>query len=165
MSSEDSPEFQKALTEACEKKYRGWLFGGDYKKAESKDKIGETLENIEAERKRLMEKHEEYMRQAELIRQQTRFMTNPAMRQITGTLKRKHRAGGLICPVCGEGDHGNRLNGKPVCYMNSKHKAKGVDGPVPLTTPEKAKEWKPSKKPKSKSLTFKEPEEVMRCRK
>lgn len=145
MKPEQSPEFMKALNEACEKNYRGWLFGEEYKKAASKDSVGETLKEIEAERKRLMEKHEGYMRQAELAKQQTRFMTDPAMREITETLRRKHGSGGLICPVCGEGDHGNRLNGKPYCYMNAKHNGLG---PIPLMTPEKAAEWEPPvKKP------------------
>ena len=146
MSVEESPEFQKALQEACEKQYRGYLFGGGYRKAESKDKVGETLEKIESERKRLMETHEGYMRQAELARQQTSFMTNPVMREITENIRRKHGSSGLVCPVCGEGNHGNKINGKPYCFMNSKHKAKGVDGPVPLMTPEKANDWKPPQK-------------------
>jgi len=156
MNVENSPEFQKALNEACEKQYRGYLFGGAYRKAESKDKIGETLEDIERERKNLMETHEGYMREAELARQQARFMTNSHMRQITENLKRKQEVSGLVCPVCGGGDKGNRVNGKPVCYDVKKHKAKDVDGPVPLMSPEKAEEWKPpGKKPK-----FREPWEL-----
>lgn len=155
MSVEDSPEFQKALTEACEKQYRGYLFGGEYKKAASKDKIGETLEKIEAERKKLMEKHEGYMKQAELVILQSGWMRNPHMRQITETLKRKHSAGGLVCPVCGEGDEGNRMNGKPWCMKCN----------VPLMTKEKAKSWvKPPEKPKPKSYTFNETDGVVRKR-
>lgn len=142
----ESPEFLAARNKACEKKFRGWLYGGDYVEAASKDKVGETLEQIERDRKRLMEKHEGYMRQADLAR----IMANPHVRQITEASReasrRKHGSGGLVCPVCGEGDHGNRANGKPVCYMNSKHKAKGVDGPVPLMSPEKAKDWSPPPK-------------------
>ncbi|GAI93495.1 unnamed protein product [marine sediment metagenome] len=165
MSVEESLEFQKALTEACEKQYRGYLFGGAYKKAASKDKIGETLEKIEAERKRLMEKHEGYMKQAELAKQQARFMTDPAMREIMENLRKKHDSGGLVCPVCGEGDHGNKMNGKPICYMNSKHKAKGVNGPVPLMTPEKAKDWKPpAKKPKFKEQWELDEDEIVKVR-
>ena len=152
MKPEQSPEFLKSLNEVCEKRWRGWKFGGGYIKAESLDTVGKTLEKIEAERKRLMEKHEEYVRQAELVKVQSGWMRNPHMREIMGNLKRKNRSEGLICPVCGEGDHGNRINGKPVCYMNSKHKAKGVDGLVPLMSPEEAEEWEPPKK----KPTFKE---------
>lgn len=155
--SVESPEFKAALQEACEREYRGWLFGGGYKKAESKDKVGETLEEIEAERRRLMEKHEGYMRQAELAKQQAKIMSDPYMREVTENLRRKHRAeGGLICPVCGEEDHGNMINGKRYCFMNAKHKAKGVEGPVPLMTPEKAKDWKPP----NKKFKHKEPWEL-----
>ena len=154
MSVEDSPEFQKALNEACEKKYRGWLFGGDYKKAESRDKVGETLKEIEADRKRLMEKHEEYMRQAELAKQQARFMINPHMREITETLRKKHDSVGLVCPVCGGGDEGNRMNGKPWCMKCN----------APLMTVKKMAGWVKPEKPKPQSFTFKEPDGVMRKR-
>lgn len=160
-----SPEFQKALQEASEKIYREWRSGGEYAKAETKDKVGETLEKIEAERKRLMEKHEEYVRQAELAKQQAMIMSSPHMREITENLRRKNDSRGLVCPVCGERDHGNRINGKPYCFMNAKHKAKGVEGPVPLMTPEKAEEWRPPKKlKKPRSFTFNEPDGVTRKR-
>lgn len=152
---EESPEFQKALQEACEKEYRGVIFGGDYIKPES----------VKAEQKRLMEKHEEYLRQAELAKQQARIMTSPHMREITENLRRRNDSQGLICPICGERDHGNRINGKPYCLMYSKHRAKGVDGPVPLMTPKKAKDWKPPRKRKvPRSFTFNEPDGVTRKR-
>lgn len=154
MSIEESPEFQKALNEACEKQYRGYLFGGAYVKAASKDTVGETLEKIEAERKRLMEKHGEYMQQAELMREQARFMTNPHMREITETLRKKHGSGGLVCPVCGGGDDGNRMNGKPWCFECN----------VPLMTVEKAADWVKPEKPKPWSFTFNEPDGVVKKR-
>lgn len=141
-----NPELRAALTEACEKQYRGWLYGGGYTKANSRDEIADTLEEIEAERKRLMEKHEEYMRQAELERQQARFMSNPAMREITENLRRKHAPSGLICPSCGDRDHGNRMNGKPWCLKCN----------APLMTAEKAEMWvEPPEKPKKGGYTFK----------
>jgi len=151
----DDPERQKVLQDVCEKQYRGWLFGGEYRKAASQDTVGETLEEIERERKKLMEKHEGYMRQAELAKQQAKFMTDPAMREITENLKRKHSAGGLICPVCGGREEGNRMNGKPWCMKCN----------APLMTLEKAIGWvKPEKHKKPSSHTFNEPEDVMRWR-
>lgn len=143
MIVEDSPEFQKALNEACEKQYRGWLFGGEYAQADSKDSIAETMEEIQRQRKEFGDGVRSY---AETIRRQAMITAHPHMREITSNLKRKQGAKGLVCPLCGEEDHGNRINGKPYCFMNAKHKAKGVNGPVPLTTAEKAKEWKPPKK-------------------
>ena len=158
----DSPEFQPALNEACEKQYRGWLFGGEYVKAASKDSVGDTLEEIERERKKLMAKHEGYMREAELVKLQSGWMRNPHMREITGNLKRKQKFSGLVCPVCGGGDKGNTVNGKPVCYMNAKHRGLG---PIPLMTAEKAKDWKPPEKKKPKrSYTFNAPDGVVRKR-
>ena len=56
MSVEDSPEFQAALNEACEKQYRGYLYGGNYAKAHSKDTIAATMEGMQeatGERSRL----------------------------------------------------------------------------------------------------------------
>ena len=46
MSVEESPEFQKALNESCEKEYRGYLYGGAYAKAHSKDKGSINIEYI-----------------------------------------------------------------------------------------------------------------------
>lgn len=90
----------------------------------------------------MMEKYGDYIKQAK----QLRFLSNPHAREITANLKKKHGSSGLICPCCGEGDHGNIINGKRVCYMTSKHKAKGIDGPVLLMSPEKAEDWEPPKK-------------------
>jgi len=130
----EDPELRAALTEACEQQYRGWLYGGDYKKAESKDEIGETLKEIEEERKRLMDKHREYMRQAELARREAETMRNPHMREITENLRRKHGYSGEVCPDCGRPIR-NKKNGEPWCPY--------CDKPV---------------KPEPKSYTFKEPD-------
>jgi hypothetical protein len=101
----------------------------------------------------------------EKIRLESRLHTHPYHVEVKGNLKRKHGSdSALRCPCCGAGDHGNRMGGKPVCMMNAKHKAKGVDGPVPLLSPEEAEEWEPPVKSKPVSLTFDEPEGVMRWR-
>lgn len=162
MTIEESPEFQKALNEACEKQYREWTYGGGIKSS-SKNTIADTMAEIQRlqggdqkamkKHEKLMGEHEEYMKQAELAKQQAKILRNTHMREITGNLKRKHGSDGLICPICGEGDHGNKLNGKPYCFMNAKHKGLG---PIPLMTLEKAKDWKP---PKEK-FNFKEPWEL-----
>ena len=96
------------------------------------------------------------------IRAEAERVANPHFREIARGLKSR-QSSGSVCPVCGEGDHGNRVDGKPYCYMIDKHKAKGVNGSVPLMTPEKAKDWKPPpKKSKPKSYTFMEPDGVVR---
>ncbi|GAH68856.1 unnamed protein product, partial [marine sediment metagenome] len=61
---------------------------------------------------------------------------------------------GLVCPVCGEGDEGNRMNGKPWCMKCN----------APLMTVEKAADWVKPEKPKRKSYTFNEPNGVVRKR-
>lgn len=155
----DSPEFQAALNEACEKQYRGWLYGGEYAKAHSKDTIADTMEEMQRQRKEIEAKAEDIRRHAEQLRLEARIIFNPHMREITANLKRKQSISVLVCPVCGEGDHGNRMNGKPTCFMNAKHKGLG---PIPLMTLDKAKDWKPPEKAKIKSFTFKEPDGVVR---
>lgn len=110
---------------------------------------------------------EEIKAAEEKIRHEAEMRSNPHAREITANLRRKHgSASALSCPCCGSGDLGNKMNGKPVCMMNAKHKAEGVDGPVLLLSPEKAKEWTPPPaKPKPKSFTFNEPDGVMKWRK
>ena len=109
---------------------------------------------------------EEIKAAEEKIRRESRMQTHPYHVEVKGNLKRKHGSdSALCCPCCGAGDHGNRMGGKPVCMMNAKHKAKGVDGPVLLMTPEEAGEWEPPAKSKPPRLTFDEPEGVMKWRK
>lgn len=108
---------------------------------------------------------EEIKAAEEKIRRESRMQTHPYHREVKDNLKRKQGSdSGLICPCCQEGDHGNRMGGKPYCLMNAKHKVKGVDGPVPLMTPEEAEDWEPPAKSKLQKLTFDEPEDVMRWR-
>lgn len=142
MSIEPSLEFQKALNEACEKQYRGFLYGESY--FETHSEVAETMEEIQQQREEIENKVEEFRVEARRIRRES----HPHMREILASLKRrslkKSGGSGLICPACGEGDHGNRMNGKPVCMMSSKHRGLG---PVLLVSPKKAKEWKfPDKK-------------------
>ncbi len=159
MSSNNSPEFFKALNKACEKQYRGYLFGGDYAKAHSKDIISDTMEGMQRKRRKIESSAKGIRIHAEQARRKAIIKTNPHMREITSNIRRRSGSSGLICPVCGEGDHGNRMGRKPYCFMNAKH---GELGPVPLMTPEKAKEWKPPEKQKTKSLTYKELDGVVK---
>lgn len=193
MIVEDSPEFQKALKEACEGQYRGYLYGGEGIKAETKSQIEGVMREVqgrrrEAERMReslalratamgmhmpsvpslpdeitreSMDRYREEMgRYSTKIRVEVERQRNTHYQDITRSLRKG--SGGLVCPKCGEGDHGNRVGRIPVCYMLNKHNGLG---PIPLMTPEKAKDWKPPKKPaKRGSYTFKEPEGVTRTR-
>ena len=132
MSVEESPEFQKALRDGAEKALN--------RLNSTKPKCKDGVEvKAEALRSRAKERETEFG-------EVERWWSDPHMREITANLKRKNGLVDLVCPVCGEGDNGNRMNDIPICFMNAKHKAKGVDGPVPLMTPEKAKDWKPPRK-------------------
>ena len=163
MSIEESPEFEKALFEACEKQFRGHLFGGGYAKASSKDTIAATMEEVKRQREHMMREIDGALAHSEKMVREAKIQTHPHMRDITANLKRKYGGGkGLVCPVCGEGDQGNRMNEKPVCLMNDKHKQQGVKGPVLLLTPEKAEKWDAPKKDKKRNYTFNEPEGVTR---
>lgn len=108
-----------------------------------------------------MEKYsEEIQRYSDKIRTEAERQSNQSYQEITRSLRKRHGSSGLICPMCGEGDHGNRMNGKPVCMMNAKHKGLGS---ILLVKPEQVKNWKSPKKPaKIKNYTFKEPDGVMR---
>ena len=135
-SIDETPEFQQSLNKACEEQYRSWLFGGGYAKASSKDTIADTMEEIRRRREEIEVTVEETRRHADRTRREAMIMLNPHMREITANFKIKGGPSGLVCPVCGEGDHGNRMNGKAWCVKCN----------VPLITVEKAEEWKPPKK-------------------
>ena len=185
MSVPDTPEFRKALEEACDRQYGEWLYGGGVKVKE-RSQIEEVMkEHTEAMRKSLalrasaagmnmagmpelpeevtFESMEKYRAEMEAyskrIRAEAERQGNEHYREITRELRKRGGYSGLICPVCGEEDHGNKMNGKPVCMMNAKH---GGLGPVPLMSPEKAREWKPPEKPKARSYTFDEPDGVVK---
>lgn len=147
---EDSPEFKKALNEACERQYRGWLYGGGI--VSSKDKIGETMEEIQRQRREIEEKVEGAKRHADRLRREAALMSNPHAREITENLRRIHgQNGGLVCPQCGDTDHGNRMNGKPWCMRCN----------LPLMSKEKAEGWIKPSKPKPRSLTFTDVDRVV----
>lgn len=151
MSVEDSPEFKKALQEACEGQYRGWLYGGGVV-AKSKEGIGGTMEEIQRQRKAIEEKvegarlhAEQIRREMEQRRKEYEIMSNPHAREITEHLRRIHgQKGGLICPQCGGIDHHNRMNGKPWCFQCN----------LPLMSREKAENWVKPQKPKNRMDDF-----------
>jgi RNA polymerase-binding transcription factor DksA len=130
---ENSPDFEKALNEECERQYRGWLFGGGYAKASSKDRIGDTVEEMQRRRREIEDKADDLRRHANQVRREAMIRANPHMREITENLVRKHGFAGPVCPECGKPYYGNRKNGKPWCVY--------CDKPV---------------KPKPRSFTFKE---------
>ena len=151
MSVEDSPEFKKALNEACEGQYRGWLYGGGV--VSSKDKIGGTMEEIQRQRQRIEDEVAEARRHADRVREEARIMSDPHLREITEHLRRIHgQKGGLVCPSCGEtNSHGNRMNNRPYCFRCN----------LPMISREKAEKWIKPQKPKIRSCTFIDYDEVV----
>lgn len=154
---EDSPEFKKALNEACEVQYRDWLYGGDYAKASSKGTVADTMEGIQKQRKEIEEKVEGAKLHAERVRREAEIMWNPHAREITENLSKLHSVdSGVICPKCHEtNSHGNRNNGKPYCYRCQ----------LQMMSREKAEKWIKSQQPKKFSRGFDEPDGIVRLRK
>jgi len=154
--SVESPEFKKALNEACEAQYRGWLYGGDFAKASSKDTIGATMEEIQRQRREIEEKEKKAKLYADRIRREAELMQNEHAREITENLRRLYKPeSDLVCPQCGETDsRGNRMNGKPFCFKCQ----------LVMISREKVKNWIKPVKPKVKSYTFNDPDEVVRTR-
>ena len=75
---------------------------------------------------------EERVKLARFQREEMRVMGDPHMREITENLRRVHSSSSkLVCPSCGEGDHGNRMNKKPWCMRCN----------MPLMTREQAEGW------------------------
>ena len=133
----ESPEFVKALNESCEKQYRGHTFGGEYVKAYSKDTIADKMEEIQRHRREIEAEVAEARVHADRVRGEMLIMDDPHLREITEALMARHRTDGeLVCPNCGETNHGNKMNKKPWCMKCS----------LPLMTAEKAKNWEPTKK-------------------
>lgn len=148
---EESPEFQAALNEACEKQYRGYLYGGGYAKASSEDKIADTMKEMQRQREEI----EARVAGARLHAEQVRLMSDPHAREITEAQRKRHSAdGGLVCPSCGDTDHGNRMGKQPWCMRCQ----------LPLMSQEKAEKWVKPEKPKPRNYTFNEPDGVTRCR-
>lgn len=137
---EESPEFKKALNEACEAQYRGWLYGEGVI-ANSKEGIGDTMEEIQRQRQKIEDKFKDARLHAERVRREAEIMSNPHAREITENLLRVHsKGGGMVCPQCGEtNSHGNRMNGKPFCFKCN----------LVMISKEKAEKWVKPQKPKN----------------
>ena len=185
---EESPEFQAALNEACEKQYSGWLYGGSAVKAKDKSKIDGVMREIQ-HRKREAER----MRESLALRASAMGFHMPNIPtlpdEITRESMEKYREEMQR--------HSDRIRAEaerqtnphfreitenlkrrqnsgglvcPKCHdidhgnrMNGKPWCMKCN--VPLMTPEKAKDWKPPEKPlKFKDYTFNEPEGVTRAR-
>ena len=147
-----SPEFMAALNEACEHQYREYLYGGGV--TASKDKIGDTMAEIQRQRAEIEATVSEARLNADRVRAEMRVMSDPHMREITMNLRKRHSVDSLVCPNCGEGDHGNRMGKQPWCMKCN----------LPLMSREKAEKWIKPQTPKKFQLGFNEPEAVTRCR-
>ena len=99
---------------------------------------------------------EQAMAHARQVREEMRIMSDPHLREITEAMRAKHRTeGGLVCPSCGDIDHGNRMNKKPWCMKCN----------LPLMSAEKAAEWVKPQPLKKFPRGFNDPEDVVRWRK
>lgn len=82
---------------------------------------------------------EEFILRARQVREEIRIMSDPLLREITENLRKAHQSKtGLICPQCGDTDHGNRMNKKPWCMKCN----------LPLMSAEKAAKWVKPQQPK-----------------
>lgn len=138
MSIEEFPEFQAALKEACEVQYREFLYGA---KAKPTDKIGDTAEEIQRQRKEIEAKVEGARLHAARVREEARIRSDPHLREITESLHTLHSVdSGVVCPKCHEtNSHGNKMNNRPYCFRCQ----------LPMMSKEKAEKWVKPVKPKS----------------
>ena len=98
---------------------------------------------------------EERIREAKRMREDVRIRSDPHLREITEKLRRAHAAGsGLVCPSCGDGDHGNRMGKKPWCMKCN----------LPLMKLEKAAKWIKPQQPKKFNRGFEEPDGMVRSK-
>lgn len=126
------PELRVALQKACEEQYRGWLYGGGFAKADSRDGIADTMKEIQRQREDIERKSEEARRHAERVRREAEIMRNTHAREITMDLRTRGAVkASATCPVCGDVGHGNRKNGKPWCMKCD----------APILPKEKHGEW------------------------
>lgn len=102
------PELLENLEKEIPKQVAG------FKKREEKRRRGKAkwqhdLEDVDR-------RVEEARRKADKLRRE--YMLDPALREINRKFMDKVEAvaGKLICPQCGEGDKGNRMNDKPWCF-------------------------------------------------
>ncbi len=110
--STESPEFKKALKEACDSQWTTWLYGGSAKKS-SRRNVEKDLDRIQKIKQKAQTRADASRRKAEELRR----LYNPMLKRITENYKLKHnlQSGGLICPKCGDSDHNNKMDGKPWC--------------------------------------------------
>ena len=141
MSVENSPEFKKALKEACNSQWGNWLYGGGFKKS-SRRNVEKELERIQRIKQDAQLRADTVKARAEEIRKEAeelRFQQNPMVMRITETLKEKQDTQGkLICPMCGSSDNdGNRLNDKLICSKCMKERKRLIE----LVPPDKVAKW------------------------
>ena len=74
---------------------------------------------------------EEMREWGERQRREAEFRTNPQVKRIEEDLRERAVKVGLVCPECGDSDHGNRMNGRPWCLRCN----------VPLMEPSKVGKW------------------------
>jgi hypothetical protein len=124
----NSPEFQKALKEACENQWLNWFYGGELKTVPRQD-VEESLKDLQWVKEKAQRSVEEAKRRAGDVKsrvekrqseiketaEELRRLNNPILRRAMENLKVSKVD--LVCPICGEGDKGNRMNGKPWCSM------------------------------------------------
>jgi len=117
--------------------------------------LNPEVERAPAPESRLSPEIEERIREAKWVREDMRTRSDPHLREITENLRRAHATGGgLICPGCGDTDHGNRMGKKPWCMKCN----------LPLMSAEKAAKWVKPQPPKSFPRGTGEPDGVMRWR-
>ena len=98
---------------------------------------------------------EERIMEAKWMRQDMRIRSDPHLREITENLRKAHSSrSGLVCPRCGESDHGNRMGKKPWCMRCN----------LPLMSAEKASKWVKPQSPKKFTRGFEEPDGMMRLK-
>lgn len=109
------PDFLKGLRVEAPKQAR--------KIHDRREKLKKTKSHHEQELEKLAEEYSE------------RYMLDPALREISSKLTQRvgmQTTSKLVCPVCGDSDKGNRMNGVPWCL-----KCKS-----PLVLKKKLGQWK-----------------------
>jgi len=103
-----NPELLKSLEEQIPKQIAGV------------QKREEKLRKGKAKWQRDLEDVDRRVREARAKADELRREYDPLLREIQEKLLRKldvvKGEDSLVCPKCGEGDHGNKMNGKPWCF-------------------------------------------------
>lgn len=111
------------------------------KQHQGKSKIQRELADIDAKMRRVKQMG------AEL---RSKYMLDPNLRKIQEDYNEKHivdtGAKGLVCPVCGASDRGNKMNGKPWCLKCNS----------PLVPKNKLAKWKKMAKVKTARYSVKD---------